>query len=165
MGDQEAAPPSPVSRIADFAFDFGWSTATFAVAVDLLFLDHDHVHRLVGPWHVAAVERQHHRLVVACAVVTNVESDIHYTAVRALFITLRPMELLLAVDMPSSIVSLALPPSIEVLTVSIKTARAPIGASPPDVGRQCAGICSVPHARVLAAGALLHLTAKPPAFC
>ncbi|OHW94201.1 hypothetical protein CSPAE12_07117 [Colletotrichum incanum] len=66
--------------------------------------------------------------------------------------------------MPSSIVSLALPP-IEVLTASTKTARAPIGASPADVGRQRAGVWYLQDTGVLAAGASLHLTAKSPAFC
>ncbi|KAK2015747.1 hypothetical protein LZ32DRAFT_656155 [Colletotrichum eremochloae] len=133
MGDQEAAPPSPVSRLADFAFDFGLATTTFAVAAGGLFLGHDHGHGLVGLGYVAAVDRQDHHIVVACAFVTIVESGIRYAAVRALFVTLRLMKLLLAVDMPPSIVSLALPPPIEVLTASIKTTRAPIGASPPDV--------------------------------
>ncbi|KAK1572892.1 uncharacterized protein LY79DRAFT_594232 [Colletotrichum navitas] len=148
MGDQEAAPPSPVSRVADFAFGFGLSITAFAVAAGGLFLGHDHGHGFVGLGHVTAVDRQHRHLVVACA------------TVRALFITLRLMKLLLAVDMPPYFVSSALPPSIKVLTASIKTARAPIGAPPPDVGRQCTGVCYVPDAGVLAAGASLHLTAK-----
>ncbi|EFQ34962.1 hypothetical protein CGRA01v4_09490 [Colletotrichum graminicola] len=151
MGDQEAAPPSPVSRISDFAFDFGLSITAFVVAAGGLFLRHDYGHGLVGLGHIVAVDRQHHHLVVAC------------TAVRALSITLRLMKLLLAIDMPPYFVTSALPPSIEVLTASIKTARAPIGALPPDVGRQCAGVCYIQDAEVLAAGASLHLTAKSPA--
>ncbi|KAK1991230.1 hypothetical protein LX36DRAFT_753715 [Colletotrichum falcatum] len=127
MGDQEATPPCPVCRIADLALGFGLSTARG------LFLVHYHGHGLVGLGHVAAVDRQHHHLVVACAV-TVVESGIGYAAVRALITTRRLMELLLAVNMPPSIMSLTLPPPIEVLTASIKTARAPIGASPPEVG-------------------------------
>ncbi|KAK2048361.1 hypothetical protein LZ31DRAFT_591652 [Colletotrichum somersetense] len=129
----EAAPPSPVSRITVFAPDFGLSIAAFAVAACGLFLGHDHGHGLVGLGHVAAVDRQYHHLVVACAPVI-VGSGIPYAAVRELFITLRLMKLLLAVDIPPSILSLGLPPPIEVLTASVKTPRAPIGASPLDVG-------------------------------
>ncbi|KAK2022901.1 hypothetical protein LX32DRAFT_174181 [Colletotrichum zoysiae] len=133
MGDQEAAPPSPVSRITVFAPDFGLSIAAFSVAACGLLLGHDHGHGLVGLGHVAAVDRQYHHLVVACALVI-VGSGIPYAAVRELFITMRLMKLLLAVDIPPCIVSLGLPPPIEVLTASVKTPRAPIGASPLDVG-------------------------------
>ncbi|OHW94200.1 hypothetical protein CSPAE12_07116 [Colletotrichum incanum] len=63
MGDQEAAPPSPVSRITAFGFDLGLSTATFAAAAGGL--------GLVGFGDVATAKRQEH-LVVACAVVTIV---------------------------------------------------------------------------------------------
>ncbi|KZL77961.1 hypothetical protein CT0861_13266 [Colletotrichum tofieldiae] len=50
MGDQEAAPPSPVPRITAFGFDLGLSTATFAAAAGDL--------GLVGFGDVAAAKRR-----------------------------------------------------------------------------------------------------------
>ncbi|CCF37646.1 hypothetical protein CH063_08929 [Colletotrichum higginsianum] len=171
MGDQEAAPPSPASWIAGFDFwqGFGFdagssSTATVTVAAGRL----DRIGRLVclGLWEDAAIAKCQPRLAVACGVVAIVEAGVQYGNGRAFIMMQHLMKLFLTVGMLLllSILSSALPP-VDVLIARTKTARAPIGASPLQVGRQCAGVCCVCGSTgVLAVGASLHLTAKSPAF-
>ncbi|TKW54707.1 hypothetical protein CTA1_5585 [Colletotrichum tanaceti] len=151
MGDQEAAPPSPASWIAGFGFwqgfgfDAGSSTATAAVAAGRL----DRIGRLVclGRGGDAAVAKCQPRLAVACGVIAIVEAGVRSGNGRAFIMMLHLMKLFLTVGMPppplllllSILSSSALPP-VHVLIARTKTARAPIGASPLHVGRQCAGV-------------------------